>query len=209
MTTSKPPSEPNHTPFKRFALNSTAKTACPRSSKGLSSATASGIVKLPLDQAAPNFCAYLIMLLKLINSFWLGPTGVLSSLKGVAMSRLFIKIIPCLACLLIIAGCGTNKSIMTKRYEQLPSYELCRKLAEKDMLNFQRPWAFKVIETRGDTCEKEFEEQREIEKKKAEEQREIEKKKASAPRVYNNIIPNNLNNLTCTTIGNVTNCSQF
>jgi hypothetical protein len=54
------------------------------------------------------------------------------------------------------AGCGTSQTMVTSKYEELESWQLCKKQLEGTMASWKVPWANKVLKARGDSCEKYF-----------------------------------------------------
>ena len=56
--------------------------------------------------------------------------------------------------LLLVTGCGTNESYVTKKYQTFETWQLCKRMLEGDMASWKIPWANNVIRERGESCEK-------------------------------------------------------
>ena len=54
----------------------------------------------------------------------------------------------------VLSSCGTSKSIMTKRYQGMETWQICKKMLENRMPGFRQPWANDVLQKRGENCDK-------------------------------------------------------
>lgn len=63
------------------------------------------------------------------------------------------SILSVIALSFLLGGCGTSKTYVTSKAQNMQTWQICKRLLEENML-WQTSWYNSVLEERGENCEK-------------------------------------------------------